>query len=260
MADGPPDTTDAADAEPRRAELAARLVAVRARIDAACAAAGRDPDDLHLVAVTKTYPATDVYALVTLGIRDIGESRDQEARTKVAETAELLTAAHHRERTPLEPPRWHLVGRLQTNKARHVVTYAHAVHSVDRAELAGALADAAARRQRPTSLSVFVQVSLDGDPRRGGITADRVAALAETVVNRPELALAGVMAVAPMDADPAGAFAALQAISERLRADHPDAKAISAGMSEDLEPAVRHGATHVRVGSALLGRRPPIIS
>jgi pyridoxal phosphate enzyme (YggS family) len=260
MADGPLGTGDAANAEPRRAELAARLIAVRARIDAACVAAGRDPGDLHLVAVTKTYPATDVYALVRLGVRDIGESRDQEARAKVAETAELLAAAPGPGRTPLDPPRWHLVGRLQTNKARHVVSYAYAVHSVDRAELASALADAAARRPRPTPLRVFVQVSLDGDPRRGGITADGVAGLAEIVVNRPELALAGVMAVAPMGADPNRAFAALQAISERLRAEHPVAHEISAGMSEDLEPAVRHGATHVRVGSALLGRRPPDIS
>jgi pyridoxal phosphate enzyme (YggS family) len=261
MADGPPGARNAGD-EQRRGELATRLAAVRARIDAACAAAGRDPHGVQLIAVTKTYPASDVCALLGLGVRDIGESRDQEARGKVAETAELLAArpAPGSARATLEPPRWHLVGRLQTNKARHVVTYAHAVHSVDRPELASALADASARRRRATPLTVFVQVSLDGDPHRGGITADGVAGLAATVVDRPELALAGVMAVAPMGADPDREFAALQAISDRLRAEYPDARAISAGMSEDLEPAVRHGATHVRVGSALLGRRPPVIS
>jgi PLP dependent protein len=258
MTHGPPGTGNAGDGQ-RRAELATRLAAVRARIDAACAAADRDPHEVQLIAVTKTYPASDVCALLGLGVRDIGESRDQEARVKVAETAELLAAAGQVRATP-DPPRWHLVGRLQTNKARHVVTYAHAVHSVDRAELASALADATARRGRATPLTVFVQVSLDGDPRRGGITADGVADLAATIVARPELALAGVMAVAPMGTDPDREFAALQAISHRLRAEHPGAQAISAGMSEDLEPAVRHGATHVRVGSALLGRRPPVIS
>jgi PLP dependent protein len=235
---------------------------VRARIASACAAAGRDPHAVQLIAVTKTYPASDVCALLGLGVRDIGESRDQEARVKVTATAELLAAAPAvgQGRVPLDPPRWHVVGRLQTNKARNVVTYAHAVHSVDRAELASALADAAARRGRSTPLNVFVQVSLDGDHRRGGITADGVGGLADTVVGRPELALIGVMAVAPMGTHPDRAFATLQAISDALRAEHPDAHAISAGMSEDLEPAVRHGATHVRVGSALLGRRPPIIS
>jgi PLP dependent protein len=260
MTDGPSGPGDAAGGEHRRAELVTRLTAVRARIDTACAAAGRDPNEVQLVAVTKTYPASDVCALLTLGVRDIGESRDQEARVKVAETAELLAAARGPGRAPPDPPRWHLVGRLQTNKARHVVTYAYAVHSVDRAELASALADAAARRRRPTPLRVFVQVSLDGDPRRGGITAEGVGGVAETVVSRTELALVGVMAVAPMEADPDRAFAALQAVSDRLRTDHPDAQSISAGMSEDLEPAVRHGATHVRVGSALLGRRPPVFS
>jgi PLP dependent protein len=261
MTHGPLGTGNAGG-EQRRVELAARLAAVRTRIEAACAAAGRDAHEVQLIAVTKTYPASDVCALLGLGVRDIGESREQEARVKVAETAELLAAAPAAgERgAALDPPRWHLVGRLQTNKARHVVTYAHAVHSVDRAELASALAEATARRRRATPLTVFVQVSLDGDPHRGGITADGVAGLAATVVDRPELALAGVMAVAPMGTDPDREFAALQAISDRLRVEHPDAQAISAGMSEDLEPAVRHGATHVRVGSALLGRRPPVIS
>jgi uncharacterized pyridoxal phosphate-containing UPF0001 family protein len=148
------------------------------------------------------------------------------------------------------------VGQLQRRKSRSVATYAASVHSVDRAELVTSLADAVGAVDRPR-LDVFVQVSLDGDPDRGGVVAADVPALAEVIAGRAQLRLRGVMAVAPMDADPDAAFADLAEVAARLRADHPEADAISAGMSADLEAAVRHGATHVRVGTALLGRRPP---
>ena len=234
-------------ADERTAELVGSLAAVRARIADACESVGRDSRTVTLVAVTKTYPASDVVALAQLGVHDLGEAKDQEARTKAAE----LVATHPQ-------LRWHLVGRLQTNKATSVVGYAHAVHSVDRAKLARALADAAAKQERSDPLEVFVQVSLDGDPERGGVTPADLDQLADEVAQRPELALRGLMAVAPIDADPDQAFATLAQLSERVQRAHPGAQSISAGMSHDLEAAIRNGATHVRVGTALLGRRPPV--
>lgn len=235
----------------RRSELVASLGALRSRIAEACAAARRETSSVTLIAVTKTYPAADVATLADLGVLDMGESKDQEARAKVRD---LGTGAY-----PRYPLRWHMVGRLQTNKARSVVSYAHAVHSVDRPKLVTALAEAAAADQRPAPLEVFIQVSLDGDPERGGVLAADVPALADAVAQRPELILRGVMAVAPLRADPEAAFADLAAISDRVREQHPQAAAISAGMSHDLEQAIAHGATHLRIGTALLGRRPPIL-
>lgn len=237
--------------EDRRAALVRSLAAVRRRIADACARTGRDPRTVTLVAVTKTYPASDIVSLAGLGVSDIGENRDQEAAAKVAAVDELLRAPGASE---LPRPTWHFVGQLQTNKARRVVRYADVVHSVDRPELVTALADAVARAER-ASLDVFVQVSLDGDPDRGGVPISQVPALADQVAARAELRLRGVMAVAPLGADPDAAFAEMARVALLVRAGHPEAIAISAGMSADLEPAVAHGATHVRVGSALLGRR-----
>ena len=232
----------------RDAEIVSALASVRTRVHAACEAAGRDPQELTLVAVTKTFPASDVLTLLRLGVVDIGENKDQEARAKLADLGELASA---QQRAAI---RWHLVGRLQTNKARTVVRYAHAVHSVDRDGLATALADAA-RERRQTPLEVFVQVSLDDDPGRGGAPAAALLELADAVAERAELNLRGVMAVPPIEADPDMAFGRLAELSAAVRAVHPGADAISAGMSADLEAAVRHGSTHLRVGSALLGRR-----
>lgn len=237
------------DDERRRAELVTALGAVRARIADACDVAGRDPRSVTLVAVTKTYPASDVAILAQLGITDIGESRDQEASAKVAEAAALIGSQ------PL--PRWHFVGRLQSRKCRSVASYADVVHSLDRAELVPKLADGVARSGRGR-LDVFVQVSLDGDPSRGGIAIEALNDLAAAVAARAELRLRGVMAVPPIGADPAREFARLAEVSEALRAAHPEADSISAGMSDDLEAAIKHGSTHVRVGTALLGRRNPV--
>lgn len=224
----------------RRAELAGNLAAVERRLADACAAAGRARDEVTLVAVTKTWPAADVALLRDLGVRDVGEARDQEAAPK----AQRVTGV-----------RWHLVGRLQRNKARSVATYADVVHAVDRVALVDALSDGARRAGR--KLAVFVQVSLDGDPARGGAHPADVPALAAAVAAADGLVLRGVMAVAPRGADPEPAFAHLADVAARLRSDHPDARWVSAGMSGDLEAAVAHGATHVRVGTALLGHRPP---
>lgn len=241
--------------EERRAQLVAALGAVRARIADGCTPLGRDPHSVTLVAVTKTYPASDVAILAGLGVLDVGENRDQEAAAKAVEVDALLSALGG-ERT--QRVRWHFVGRLQSRKCRSVAGYAHAVHSVDRAELVDLLADAVARADR-APLEIFVQVSLDGDPSRGGVLREALLPLADAVAGRPELRLRGLMAVAPIEAEPDAAFADLAGLSAQLRAAHPGADAISAGMSHDLEAALRHGATHVRIGTALLGRRTPQI-
>lgn len=233
----------------RRAELVTHLGAVRARLAEACAGVGRDPHDVTIVAVTKTFPAADIAGLASIGVADIGENRDQDARAKIAELAASTWE--------LPPLRWHFVGRLQSNKCRSVARYAHVVHSVDRVEVASALAAGAQRAER--ELSVFAQVSLDEDPARGGVVPARLGELADHIASQERITLIGVMAVAPLGADPDAAFERLASISAGLQNEHPDARAISAGMSEDLEAAVRHGATHVRVGSALLGRRTPNI-
>jgi pyridoxal phosphate enzyme (YggS family) len=233
----------------RRAEIEGRLSEVRARIAAACADAGRDPGEITLVAVTKTYPAQDVVHLAELGVRDIGENRDREASAKAAAVAEQGAQV-----------RWHFIGQLQRGKCRSVARYAEVVHSVDGVRLALALAEAA-RRERERTLDVLVQVSTDDDPARGGAflggaepdrELDRVAA---AVAGSDALRLAGVMAMAPLSWRPDDAFARLLEQAHRLRARYPDATVVSGGMSADLEAAITHGATHLRIGSALLGKR-----
>jgi PLP dependent protein len=224
----------------RREELAARLAAVRERISAACQAAGRAADEVTLIAVTKTFPASDVRLLSGLGVRDIGENRDAEAAPKAAQCADLDLV-------------WHFVGQLQTNKCASVVRYATFVHSVDRLRLIRALGVAARRAERV--IQCLVEVSLDGDPARGGAVAGDVPGLAEALMAEPGLALAGVMAIAPLTMDPADAFARLLESAAVVRAVQPAATVISAGMSGDLEAAIAAGATHVRIGTALLGDR-----
>ncbi len=228
-------------ADPRTAEIAANVAQVRERIGAAAKAAGRDPGELTLIGITKTFPVEDARRLVTLGVTDLGENRDQDARLKAA---------------AVPGARWHFVGRLQRNKAASVAGYAAVVHSLDRPELVRALANGVRRAGRDP-IDVLVQVSIDGDPDRGGAPAGEVVALADAAAATGLLRPAGVMAVAPMDADPDAAFATLREIAGALRAAHPGATVISAGMSGDLEAAVRNGATHLRIGTALLGGRPP---
>ncbi|MEV6489534.1 YggS family pyridoxal phosphate-dependent enzyme [Actinoplanes sp. NPDC051633] len=226
----------------RRAQLAANLDQVQGRIARAAASAGRDPAEITLVAVTKTYPASDVVLLAELGVTDVGENKDQEAKAKAAEV-----------RAAGAVPRWHFVGQLQRNKARSVARYADVVESVDSERLASAL-DKAAQDLRDAPLDVLVQVSLDGDPSRGGAAAD-LAATVEAVAGAPGLRMCGVMAVAPAGWDPERAFERLAGIAQQVRADHPEATVVSAGMSGDLEAAILHGATHVRIGTSLLGMR-----
>ncbi|MGH3793943.1 MAG: YggS family pyridoxal phosphate-dependent enzyme [Pseudonocardiaceae bacterium] len=235
----------------RRDELAGAFVRVRDRIRTACTAAGRDPAEVRLLTVTKTFPAQDVALLADLGLLDIAEARDQEATPKVAEVTRLR---------PGIALRWHMIGRLQRNKARSVARWAVQVQSVDSARLVDALdraaRDAAQAGEREGPVGVLVQASLDGDPSRGGCRLSELAVLADRVAAAPGLRLEGVMGVAPLGAEPGAAFGALAAAAQRLRQEHPAAVQLSAGMSGDLEQAVAHGSTCVRVGTALLGSRP----
>jgi len=233
----------------RQRQLAANLQALRARIESACADAGRSASDLTLIAVTKTFPASDIELLAELGIADIGENRDQEASAKIAELSEDWGEPAQ------DRLRWHFIGAMQTNKCRSVARYAHLVHSVDRPRLVGALGEAAAERAHP--LRCLVQVNLDVEPKpgRSGAWVADVPAIADAIAASSALELAGVMAVAPLGDDPWRAFQRLAEVTAMLQSDHPDARIVSAGMSGDLEAAVANGATHLRVGAALLGSR-----
>lgn len=235
----------------RRDELARGLAAVRSRLDDAARACGREPSDVGLLTVTKFFPASDAVLLYELGCRAFGESREQEAHTKIEQ---------FREAVPDPTVQWHMIGRLQRNKARSVSRWAHTVHSVDSARLAGALAAGAtaalAAGDRTEPLRVLLQVSLDGDPQRGGVPADGLDVLADEVAAADGLELAGLMGVPPLGADLDESFETLAELGAQLRQRHPAACELSAGMSGDLEHAVRHGSTCVRVGTGVLGPRP----
>jgi PLP dependent protein len=233
----------------RKTELARNLAQVEERIAAACAAAGRKREEVTLIVVTKTYPASDVRILSGLGVRHVAENRDQDAAPKAAECSDL-------------PLVWHFVGQLQTNKVRSVVGYADVVQSVDRARLVDALSREAVRAGR--EVGCLLQVALDagasGRGERGGVAPGGIEELAALVAGSPGLRLDGLMTVAPLAGEYAGrqraAFGRLMDLSTDLRRAHPAANMVSAGMSADLEEAVAAGATHVRVGTAVLGVRP----
>ncbi|WP_153814574.1 YggS family pyridoxal phosphate-dependent enzyme [Streptomyces sp. SUK 48] len=233
----------------RKTELAGNLAHVEQRIARACAAAGRRREEVTLIVVTKTYPASDVRFLAELGVRHVAENRDQDAAPKAAACADL-------------PLKWHFVGQLQTNKVRSVVGYADVVQSIDRARLVTALSKEAVRAGR--EVGCVVQVALDADAggrgERGGVAPEGIEELADLVAGSPGLRLDGLMTVAPLTGEYAGreqaAFGRLMDLSTDLRRAHPTATMVSAGMSADLEQAVAAGATHVRVGTAVLGVRP----
>ena len=229
----------------RREQLREGLAAVHQRIDAACAAAGRSSDEITLIVVTKFFPESDVRLLAGLGVTDVGENRHQEAEVKAAACADLGL-------------RWHYIGGLQSNKAAAVAAYADVVESVDRAKLLSGLSRGAVERGR--ELEILMQVSLDAPDatHRSGVPVDAAADLADRIAATDGMVLRGVMAVAPLGAEPAPAFARLAEVAHDVRRTHPAATWISAGMSHDLEAAISAGATHVRVGSAILGNRPGI--
>ncbi|MEU1490975.1 YggS family pyridoxal phosphate-dependent enzyme [Streptomyces sp. NPDC005775] len=233
----------------RKEQLAANLAQVEERIASACAAAGRKREEVTLIVVTKTYPASDVRIVHELGVRHVAENRDQDAAPKATACADLSLT-------------WHFVGQLQTNKVRSVASYADVVQSVDRTKLVTALSAAAGRDGR--ELGCLIQVALDAESgergERGGVAPDGIEELADAVASAPGLRLDGLMTVAPLAGPFAGrqraAFDRLMEFSSRLRGNHPAANMVSAGMSADLEDAVAAGATHVRVGTAVLGVRP----
>lgn len=240
----------------RESELADALAAVRTRLAAAAAAASRNVDGIELLPITKFFPASDVAILSGLGCSAFGESRVQEATAKVGDVAELLGPASR-------DLRWHMVGQIQRNKVRLLAGWADTVHSVSNAHVVTALeraVDAAltdGRRAGP--LRVYVQISLDGDVSRGGVDVSEPQAVDEIcaqVAAAEQLTLVGLMGIPPLGWGADAAFARLQAEHQRVLRLHPDAVGLSAGMSADLEMAVRHGSTCVRVGTALLGPRP----
>jgi pyridoxal phosphate enzyme (YggS family) len=229
----------------RLSDIKSNLEIIQSRIDKACQAAGRDSSEITLIAVTKTYPASDVDLLKQLGIENVGENRDQEASSKKSEVKNLF--------------KWHFIGQLQSNKAKSVVNYADLIHSVDRWSLAKEIQKSAQGIDKVQP--VLIQVDLDQsgpDPTRGGIWPAELNELAASINQANNLELKGLMSVAPLGEKPENAFARLKEIRVGFLKENPAAQILSAGMSDDLEAAILHGATHLRIGSALLGERPKI--
>jgi len=229
----------------RLSEIQSNLEIIQARIESACTVAGRDISEITLIAVTKTYPASDVDLLKQLGIENVGENRDQEASAKKLEVKSEF--------------KWHFIGQLQSNKAKSVVNYADLIHSVDRWSLAKEIQKSAQGKDKMQQ--VLIQVDLDQsgpDPTRGGIWPAELRELAQLINQASHLELKGLMSVAPLGEKPELAFARLKEIRVDFLKENPGAQILSAGMSDDLESAILHGATHLRIGSALLGERPKI--
>jgi pyridoxal phosphate enzyme (YggS family) len=209
----------------RSEELAANLASVQERITRS---------DVTLIVVTKTYPVSDVEILKELGVENFGENRTEEGEVKAAAV----------------PATWHFQGGIQSRKLKDIVQWADVIHSLDSTEHALKLGQRAVR-----PIEVFLQLSLDGDPERGGVVASELAALAEVVLSAPNLALVGLMCVPPVSAIPAEAFSQIYSVHQRFLSDFPNAQSLSTGMSGDFEVAIDHGATHIRVGSSILGSR-----
>lgn len=227
----------------RKSEIQKRWRELQERIKTAARKSGRTGDDIVPIAVTKTFPPSDIRLLQELGFDQFGENRVAELQSKVAASYE-------------GPLTWHMLGQLQTNKVNHAVRASTFIHSCDRPRLVHALERAAANQGK--RVGVLLQLRLDEDPARGGVDPSEMLGLAEVVANAQNLDLKGVMAMAPREGDPARAFARVRELSETLIADHPQATWISGGMSNDFEIAISHGATHIRLGRGLLGRRPSV--
>ncbi len=221
-------------------ELQKNLIEIQSQIKSACETSGRNLDEITLIAVSKTWPASDIRLLHQLGVRDFGESRDQEATMKVSELADLDIT-------------WHFIGQVQTNKLNHIASYANVVHALDREKTISGLDAAAAKLDR--NITGLLQISLDGDENRGGVAIENAFELAQLLSNSKNLTFGGIMAVAPIEMLPDVAFSKLAEIAAEIQSKYPTAEIISAGMSQDFESAVQKGATHLRIGSALLGNR-----
>jgi pyridoxal phosphate enzyme (YggS family) len=241
----------------RAADLAEALSALTARVERAAAAAGRDAAEIELLPVTKFFPVSDIVELVGLGCREFGESREQEASNKITEIAQTEAANY------TDAIRWHMIGSIQRKKARAVAGWAYAAHSVDSRALVEALGRAATAAledgRRTTPLRVYLQLSMDGDPARGGVDVNRpdlvdeLCALADATDG---VDFVGLMAIPPLGADTDESFLRLESELSRVQVSYQQRLGLSAGMSSDLETAVKHGSTCVRVGTALMGQRP----
>jgi pyridoxal phosphate enzyme (YggS family) len=218
----------------RRSEITSNLQAVRDEISKAVMGAGRSLDEITLIAVTKTFPASDVEILRDLGVTDFGENRDADAAPKAAAVAGT----------------WHFQGQIQSNKLKSITSWAHVIHSLDEIRHFEMI-----EKSAPHPLEIFCQVSLDGSEGRGGVSEQKLYELAQAIEKSATHRLQGLMAVAPLGVDPADAFSKLSAIHKAFMADFPKANKLSAGMSGDFKEAIAHGATHIRIGSSILGSR-----
>ena len=222
-------------------EISANLEKVKEQIKLAAASANRLSEDITLVAVTKTFPVSDIEILYSLGIRDFGENRDQEASAKVG----LLP----------KDVRWHFQGQIQSNKLKSITSWASFIHSVDQLKYAQMISDYSAGNEKP----IFMQVSLDKPPQsRSGVNPSELLELAGAISALPGIRLEGLMAVAPVNSPAEQAFAELEDIRSDFLSTFPDAKSLSIGMSGDYQIAIKYGATHIRIGSSILGIRSPI--
>jgi pyridoxal phosphate enzyme (YggS family) len=219
----------------RAAEISKNLQAITARIVSAAESAGRDPEEITLIAVTKTFPVTDAKILYELGVRDFGENRDQEGSVKYSELP--------------GDSNWHFQGQIQSNKLKSIATWADVIHSIDDISHAKKLNSLVAMKE------IFIQVSLDNLPGRGGVNPEQILDFLAEVATLPNLKVRGLMAVAPLEEPPMEAFKRLKTLSEAVTKTHPNAWEISAGMSNDFEAAISQGATHIRIGSQILGVR-----
>ena len=218
----------------RRSEITSNLQAVRDEISKAVASAGRSLDEITLIAVTKTFPASDVEILRDLGITHFGENRDSDAAPKASTVAGT----------------WHFQGQIQSNKLKSITTWANVIHSLDEIRHFEVI-----EKSAPYPLDIFCQVSLDGSEGRGGVSEQKLYELAQAIEKSATHRLLGLMAVAPLGVDPSAAFSKLSAIHKAFMADFPKANKLSAGMSGDYKEAIAHGATHIRIGSSILGSR-----
>jgi pyridoxal phosphate enzyme (YggS family) len=222
----------------RKSEIAANLLEVNRRIATAATKAGRNPADIKLIVVTKTFPITDLQNLYDLGVREFGENRDQEASEKVG----LLPADIN----------WHFQGQIQSNKLKSITGWATYIHSIDQLKYAKMISEFAGNQRK----SIFIQVSLDEIPEsRGGVDPAKLVELASGITKFTNLNLMGLMAVAPLDEGTDSAFSRLTTFHHEFMKGFPQAKYLSAGMSGDYESAILHGATHIRIGSSILGNR-----
>jgi hypothetical protein len=225
----------------RKDQILSNLKSVKEKISAAAQAAGRSPSEITLIAVTKTFPVSDLEILYELGVRNFGENRDQEAAPKVSALPADIT--------------WHFQGGIQSNKLKSISNWASVIHSVDKFKYAQMISQFSVGKTK----EIFIQVSLDTLPQsREGVDPADLMQLAEQIMSLPNLEVKGLMAVAPLDQPTEQAFVRLQQIQQKFIQLYPAASSLSSGMSGDYELAISLGATHVRIGSSILGNRSPI--